>query len=134
MAIYEAGAMARPVLASHIGGIPELVVEGQTGLLFEPGNVQQLADGMVRLRRDRRLCRELGRCGREHVEETCGTHYERLLALYAEAAGGRPGDSEDVELCDTVTTLRGNGFTQRRQGAKYFDQESGRPIEPDKVS
>jgi glycosyltransferase involved in cell wall biosynthesis len=86
MAIYEAGALARPVVASDIGGVPELVCHGDNGLLFPPGNAEQLADSMRRLHADPPRCREMGRRNREHLEIVCRDHYPRLMALYEEAS------------------------------------------------
>jgi glycosyltransferase involved in cell wall biosynthesis len=85
MVVFEAGALARPVIASDIGGVPELVQHGDNGLLFEPGNAAQLADLMRRLHTDARLCTEMGRRNRERVERLCRDHYERLMAIYQEA-------------------------------------------------
>ena len=47
--VTEAMATSRPVIASNIGGIPELVDSGVTGLLFEPGNIDELSAAMLRL-------------------------------------------------------------------------------------
>lgn len=51
--IYEAYIVGVPVIASRLGGIPELVVEGETGVLVEPGNEQELARAMHRIHRER---------------------------------------------------------------------------------
>jgi glycosyltransferase involved in cell wall biosynthesis len=50
-----------PVCASRTGGIPELVIEGQTGFLFPPGNSQALAETLIRAWQDRALARSLAR-------------------------------------------------------------------------
>lgn len=47
--VYEAMAAAKPVIASRVGGIPELVKDSKTGLLVEPGNPQQLAQAILYL-------------------------------------------------------------------------------------
>jgi glycosyltransferase involved in cell wall biosynthesis len=85
MVVFEAGAMARPVIASDIGGVPELIHDDDNGLLFSPGDAAQLAEMMLRLFADARLCAEMGRRNRERVECLCQDHYERLMALYQEA-------------------------------------------------
>jgi glycosyltransferase involved in cell wall biosynthesis len=51
--IYESFQIGTPVLASRIGGIPELVTDGKTGLLFEPGSVASLVSSLQRLARER---------------------------------------------------------------------------------
>ncbi len=50
--ILEAMATGLPIVATRVGGLPELVVDGETGLLVEPANPRQLADALVRLIRD----------------------------------------------------------------------------------
>jgi len=99
MVIYEAGATGRPVLASRIGGIPELVVEGQTGLLFGPGSADELSRQMARLYGDQELCRRLGNGARRHIEHVCHDHLERLLAVYEEARGGIAPSSPTPGAC-----------------------------------
>ncbi len=64
LTLIEAMAMERPVVASRVGGIPEVVVDGVTGLLFEVGDVHALQDSLKRLLMDPALRREMGRAGR----------------------------------------------------------------------
>ena len=54
-------AYGKPIVASQIGGIPELVREGKTGLLFDPGNVDQLSDKITLLLGNRGLREAFGR-------------------------------------------------------------------------
>lgn len=82
LAAWEAFAFGRPVIASRIGGIPEHVRHGETGLLFEPGNVEELAGQMQRLFEDEALCERLGANGREHVRTVCAGHYDALMGAY----------------------------------------------------
>lgn len=58
--IHEAGAFAKPVVASNVGGIPELIVEGHNGLLFPRNNAVRLAENISRLLEDPILRDELG--------------------------------------------------------------------------
>ena len=83
----EAQGHGRPVVASRIGGLPEVVEDGVTGLLFEPGNATELACVMRRLWDDPALLRRLGRAARERAgrEYSRGVFYERLIAAYARA-------------------------------------------------
>jgi len=53
-----------PVIASNVGGIPEVVADGDSGLLREPDNPGALADAILRLCQDERSRREMGRAGR----------------------------------------------------------------------
>lgn len=84
LTIYESFASAKPVIASNIGGIPELVKDGYNGILFEPGNVDDLADKIDILWSNPALCQKMGRNAREYVEKYHGPveHYERLMKVY----------------------------------------------------
>jgi glycogen synthase len=64
----EAMACERPVVASAVGGIPEVVVPGETGFLVPPADPRALADALNRVLRDRTLARRLGLAGRRRVE------------------------------------------------------------------
>jgi glycosyltransferase involved in cell wall biosynthesis len=57
--IVEAFCRARPVVASRIGGIPDLVDDGRNGLLVEPGDTEALADALVEMLTDRGLAKRL---------------------------------------------------------------------------
>jgi glycosyltransferase involved in cell wall biosynthesis len=67
--IIEAMAMGLPVIATRVGGIPELVVHGQTGLLVDPANPAELAEAIIELLKNPIGAREMGRRGRERVEK-----------------------------------------------------------------
>ncbi|TPV97072.1 MAG: glycosyltransferase family 4 protein [Myxococcales bacterium FL481] len=66
--IMEALALALPVVAPCVAGIPDLVEHEQTGLLFSPSNWDALTECLERLARDPALRRRLGRAGRSRVE------------------------------------------------------------------
>jgi len=57
--IVEAFCRARPVVATRVGGIPDLVEHDRNGLLVEPGDAQALADAIVRILSDRELAERL---------------------------------------------------------------------------
>jgi len=84
LTILEAMAYGKPIVASNIGGIPELVREGKTGLLFAPGNVSQLSDSIARLLGDRSLREFLGSNARDIVEaeHSLRAHGFALISLY----------------------------------------------------
>jgi glycosyltransferase involved in cell wall biosynthesis len=63
LAILEAFATAKPVVATRVGGIPELVVDGRTGLLVEYGDVPALTGAVRRLLEAPELARALGAAG-----------------------------------------------------------------------
>ena len=58
--VLEAGAFGLPVIASKVGGIPELISDQETGLLVEPGNVAALQDALFKLLRAPEYARQLG--------------------------------------------------------------------------
>jgi glycosyltransferase involved in cell wall biosynthesis len=81
----QASAAGLPVVASRIGGIPETIPDGVTGLITEPGCPVQLASALVRLGRDGELRRRMGQAGRERVvrEFAAPVVAERMLRVYA---------------------------------------------------
>ncbi|MBS3820429.1 MAG: glycosyltransferase [Planctomycetes bacterium] len=85
LAALEAMAMGLPVVAARAGGLKEIVVDGETGLLVPPDDPASLAGAIRRLADDADFRRRMGRAGREHVAEqfhinaTVAAH-ERLYA------------------------------------------------------
>jgi glycosyltransferase involved in cell wall biosynthesis len=67
VALIEALAAARPVVSSAVGGVPEVVIDGVTGLTVKPSDSAALAEAMLTLLRDRELAARLGAAGRRHV-------------------------------------------------------------------
>lgn len=83
LAVLEAMACGRPVLASRVGGTAELIDDGETGMLFEPGNVDALIDGLIHLLADGKRAVTMGRRAREWAErrmswERVSHEYEQL--------------------------------------------------------
>ncbi len=82
-AITEAMSAARPVVASRIGGIPEQIVDGETGLLVPPADPQALAAALTRLIDDPAWARKMGENGQRRFRDVFTlsemiTHYEKL--------------------------------------------------------
>jgi glycosyltransferase involved in cell wall biosynthesis len=69
MSALEAMAAGLPVVASRVGGVPELVIDGQTGLLVRPRDPDELAAALERLVGDSALRRRLGAAGRKRAKE-----------------------------------------------------------------
>jgi glycosyltransferase involved in cell wall biosynthesis len=67
VALIEAMASGRAVIATRVGGVPEVVVDGVTGLTVPPSDTHALADGILRLLRDRALAARLAAAARRHV-------------------------------------------------------------------
>jgi glycosyltransferase involved in cell wall biosynthesis len=87
LVVSEAMSHSLPVIASRMGGLPELIDDGQTGLLFEPGNLDQLTDKIRLLWQDPDLCRRMGAAGREKAsrEYSEDAYYRRLMSVYENA-------------------------------------------------
>ena len=87
MAIIEAMFHAKPIIAPRIGGIPEIVDDGITGLLFEPGSTEALTEKVRYLWCRPELCQRMGQAGREKAlrEYSPQEHYKRLMVIYREA-------------------------------------------------
>jgi glycosyltransferase involved in cell wall biosynthesis len=87
LALMETMAMGRPIVATRTGGTPEIVVDGETGLLFPAGDSATLGQHLLQLLADETLRSRLGREGRTRVEArfTLATHVEAMMALYGEA-------------------------------------------------
>ncbi len=87
--ILEAMGAGRPVVATRVGGTPELVIDGTTGLLVERHAPAELARAVASLLRDEALRASLGAGARRRVAERFGADdsVARLLALYAGARG-----------------------------------------------
>jgi glycosyltransferase involved in cell wall biosynthesis len=85
--LVEAFACGLPVIASRLGAMAELVVDGETGLLFEPGNPQDLADKMAWAQANPDKMAEMGRNAwrKYEAEFTAARNYEQLMAIYEEA-------------------------------------------------
>jgi glycosyltransferase involved in cell wall biosynthesis len=69
LSVLEAMALSRPVVASEVGGIPEMIEDGITGLLVPPHDPAALAAAIVRLLRDHPLADTLGRAGHDLVHD-----------------------------------------------------------------
>jgi glycosyltransferase involved in cell wall biosynthesis len=87
--ILQAQAMARPVVATRIGGIPEVVEDNVTGLLVEPKDAKALAANIAALLDGRALADRLGHAGRNQIEAkySLDAMGEKLLELYEKCCG-----------------------------------------------
>jgi len=91
----EAMLHSKPLIASRIGGLPEIVEDGETGLLFESGNAVELAEKIRYLWNRPDLCNKMGLAGRAKAlrEYSPARYYERLVAVYERALAYGPGES-----------------------------------------
>jgi glycosyltransferase involved in cell wall biosynthesis len=77
LSILEAMAAGLPVVASRVGGVPELVVDGETGLLVPPGDPAALAAALGRLVADAGLRDRLGAAGRQRAQRCFDVRRQR---------------------------------------------------------
>lgn len=85
--LVEAFACGLPVIASRIGALGELVSDGLTGLLFEPGNSKDLAEKMLWAQQHPAEMAQMGRNARAvyEAEYTAERNYQQLMVIYADA-------------------------------------------------
>jgi glycosyltransferase involved in cell wall biosynthesis len=91
LSLMEGMAMGRPLVASRTGGTPELLVEGETGLIFPPGDAPALAAHVTTLLRDPQRRLKMGEAGRTRMERefTVQKHVAGMLDLYERATPDR---------------------------------------------
>ena len=97
----EAMAVGKPVIATRIGGLTDIVADGETGVLVQPGSVSELVEALKRLLADADLRAQMGEKGRDRVRRfqasTVVPQYERLYEQLVNqtalsSASGKPGD------------------------------------------
>lgn len=78
---------AKPVVATTVGGLPQMVEHGRTGYLVAPRDTAQLADAIVRLLNDRVLRRQMGANGKRKIEAECSANFiaQRTIDAYQRA-------------------------------------------------
>jgi glycosyltransferase involved in cell wall biosynthesis len=84
VAALEAAACGRPVIASDVGGIPEVLVDKETGIMVPVNDVDRLAEAIIMLARDAEMRDEMGRSGYEFVKQnfTWEMSLDMMTALY----------------------------------------------------
>jgi len=92
VSVIEASACEKPVVVARVGGLPEVVEDGVTGVVVPPRDPERTARALERLLTDAALRRRMGREGRERVRRDYewGASVDQMLRIYREAcAGGR---------------------------------------------
>jgi glycosyltransferase involved in cell wall biosynthesis len=94
-AVAQAMAFGKAVIASRIGALPEIVEDGKTGLLFDPGNSEELAAKIDLLYNRPETCREMGKAGREKAQTEYSEEkiYSRLMMIYEKALASKVNGS-----------------------------------------
>ncbi len=82
--LIEAMACSKPIVATHGGGVPEIVLDGETGLLVPIGDIDRLAQGIAQFKTDRAFAQRAGQAGYQRVQQyfTLETMTKRFLELY----------------------------------------------------
>jgi len=96
LAALEAMALGKPVVASRVGGTPEVVADGETGLLVEPANPEALAGALASLLRHPERARRMGDAGRKRVERLFDLErtVDQIEAVYRELSCARRGSPD----------------------------------------
>ncbi|NTV51809.1 MAG: glycosyltransferase family 4 protein [Candidatus Firestonebacteria bacterium] len=87
LSVLEAFALGRPVIGSNMGGIPELVKDGETGLVYPAKEAGELKQRMLRLQADPQSAAAMGKSARGLIEREFSeeTYYRGLMKLYQQA-------------------------------------------------
>ncbi len=87
LALLEAMAAGLPVVTTHVGGNPEIVVEGKTGFMVAPANSAALVEKLLCLLDSRALCVQMGLAGFEYIQQkfTIEQMVERYQNLYTQS-------------------------------------------------
>ena len=87
LAALEATAAGKPVVASRVGGLPEIVIDGETGLLVPSGEPEELLKALLRILTDTALAARQSEACRLHAQKfTVEQHIERLQEIYRSVA------------------------------------------------
>jgi len=81
--VVEAMALGKPVIGSDIGAIPEMVINGETGILFAPGNAPELSEKIRALFNDQEAILSMGKKAKKHIHQIINTekHFSGLQKL-----------------------------------------------------
>jgi glycosyltransferase involved in cell wall biosynthesis len=99
IAVMEAMAAGLPVVSTRVGGIPELVASGTTGVLVEPGDTDTMARELTRLLSDPSRRRALGEAGRQAAEKMKAERtVDAYFRLYEELAETKPDSPRGTSI------------------------------------
>jgi glycosyltransferase involved in cell wall biosynthesis len=86
VAIIEASACGKPVVVSNVGGLPEVVEDGVTGIIVPPRNAEATANAIERLVLNKELRLQMGKAGRERVKRLYNwdDNVKQMINIYKE--------------------------------------------------
>ena len=127
--ILESFANGRAVVASDLGSRRELVHEGKTGLLFRPGDVDQLADAISQLYHAPDIAARMGNKARELVRknQSLENHYAQLTKIYGGLAT-RTGSAPKKNRPLRVAFIGGRGVVSKYSGIETYYEEAGKRL------
>lgn len=124
--LIEAMAMGKPIVATDSGGVPEIVIHGETGLLVPPAQPEALADAVLMLLQDPSRAERLGAAGRRRAERefSLSRHAEAVEALYVELLWATRG-----ETCPVHGHTRSDGGGRScAEGVGHAVEDAMQPI------
>ena len=118
--ILEAMASARPVVSTRLAGIPELVVDGQTGMLAPPGDSTALAQALEQLLRDPELRLRFGHAGRQRIEQHFRIEQtvEPLIEMLERSCSRRPAGDASASRSAIESSRRASHTAKRLQKSR----------------
>jgi glycosyltransferase involved in cell wall biosynthesis len=130
--ILEAYACGRAVVASDLGSRRELLQHGKTGLLFPPGDVNQLASAADFLARRPAQAAAMGAAGRDLVERQHSpqAHYVALMRLYERLRRNKPRPQSTLPKAPKVHVafIGGRGVVSKYSGIETYYEEAGKRL------
>lgn len=86
VALLEAMSMKKPIVSTAVGGIPNVIITGQNGLLVDKDNVMDLAQGIIKVLKDQSLAEQMAEAARKTIEERYSAEamHQRILQMYEE--------------------------------------------------
>ncbi len=132
--ILESYAQGRAVVASNLGSRRELVIQGETGLLYQPGDIEQLATAVSSLYEQPAVAAKMGAAGREMVRtrHSPQKHYQAVMRLYGKLAEQRrpclvpklPAEKPKLR----VAFIGGRGVVSKYSGIEAYYEEIGKRL------
>lgn len=124
--ILESFSFARPVIASDLGSRRELIEHGRTGLLYESGNVEQLAAAITLLQQRPAVSAEMGETAREIVRQKYSpeAHLAQLETVYQQLIA----KSAPMRRGLRIAFIGGRGVASKYSGIETYYEETGRRL------